>query len=284
MPTFTTHYDLAKPLVNNATDQDLWGGYLNDDMDSIDSLIYTATNYITSAKSADYSVLPADSNTFFLYDTGTGAKTLTLPALSSITDGFTVAIKKCTADANVVNIVTADAVTIDDVLTYSLNAQESSILVTASTALSNWKIISGTPSFNNVALTGTPTAPTAAIGTNTTQIATTAFVQAAVPVAKNIPKAWVNFNGTTGAIRASGGAVGVASVTRNSAGNYTINFASTMTDANYSVALTTSGDAGSTTRINSTVYTSAAFGIFNFLTAGGGNVDSTIICAQVFGN
>ena len=30
------------------------------------------------------------------------------------------------------------------------------------------------------ALTGTPTAPTAAVGTNTTQIATTAFVQAAI--------------------------------------------------------------------------------------------------------
>ena len=34
---------------------------------------------------------------------------------------------------------------------------------------------------NNAALTGTPTAPTAASGTNTTQIATTAFVAAAVP-------------------------------------------------------------------------------------------------------
>ena len=34
---------------------------------------------------------------------------------------------------------------------------------------------------NNAALTGTPTAPTAASGTNTTQIATTAFVTAAVP-------------------------------------------------------------------------------------------------------
>ena len=33
----------------------------------------------------------------------------------------------------------------------------------------------------NAALTGTPTAPTAASGTNTTQIATTAFVTAAIP-------------------------------------------------------------------------------------------------------
>ena len=34
---------------------------------------------------------------------------------------------------------------------------------------------------NGAALTGTPTAPTAAKGTNTTQIATTAFVQSAIP-------------------------------------------------------------------------------------------------------
>ena len=41
--------------------------------------------------------------------------------------------------------------------------------------------VSSIPSTNNIALTGTPTAPTAGSGTNTTQIATTAFVAAAVP-------------------------------------------------------------------------------------------------------
>ena len=41
--------------------------------------------------------------------------------------------------------------------------------------------VSSIPSTNNTALTGTPTAPTASSGTNTTQIATTAFVAAAVP-------------------------------------------------------------------------------------------------------
>ena len=40
--------------------------------------------------------------------------------------------------------------------------------------------VSSIPSTNNTALTGTPTAPTAGTGTNTTQIATTAFVAAAV--------------------------------------------------------------------------------------------------------
>lgn len=46
-------------------------------------------------------------------------------------------------------------------------------------------------------------------------------------------RAWVNFNGTgTVAIRASGN---VSSITDNGVGNYTINFATAMPDANYAV-------------------------------------------------
>ena len=57
-----------------------------------------------------------------------------------------------------------------------------------------------------------------------------ANVKAAVE-ALSLVKAWVSFTGSTGAIRASSG---VASVTRNSAGNYTITFtADLMPDANY---------------------------------------------------
>ena len=46
-------------------------------------------------------------------------------------------------------------------------------------------------------------------------------------------RAWVNFNGTgTVAIRASGN---VSSITDNGTGNYTVNFTTAMSDANYSV-------------------------------------------------
>lgn len=43
-------------------------------------------------------------------------------------------------------------------------------------------------------------------------------------------RAWVNFNGTNGTIRASGN---VSSVTYNATGDYTVNFATAMVDANY---------------------------------------------------
>ena len=45
-----------------------------------------------------------------------------------------------------------------------------------------------------------------------------------------IAKAWVNFNGSTAAIR---GAFNVSSVTRVSTGVYTVNFTTNMADTNY---------------------------------------------------
>ena len=50
-------------------------------------------------------------------------------------------------------------------------------------------------------------------------------------------RAWVNFNGTTGAIRAS---VNVSSVTRDTTGRYTVTFSTAMPDANYCVIATAS--------------------------------------------
>ncbi len=55
-------------------------------------------------------------------------------------------------------------------------------------------------------------------------------------------RAWVNFNGTgTVAIRASGN---VSSITDNGTGDYTVNFATAMPDANYSFTALASSDAG----------------------------------------
>lgn len=39
MPTPTTNFGFNRPLINDATDQDLWGGYLNGDLDQIDGLL-----------------------------------------------------------------------------------------------------------------------------------------------------------------------------------------------------------------------------------------------------
>jgi hypothetical protein len=62
-------------------------------------------------------------------------------------------------------------------------------------------------------------------------------------------RAWVNFNGNTspGTIRASGN---VSSVTRNADGDYTINFATAIQDANYCVLGTTTQFDGPTSDVN----------------------------------
>ena len=72
-------------------------------------------------------------------------------------------------------------------------------------------------------MAGTLTLSTLSDGTNSTS-ATNAIQGSA--------KAWVNFNGSTAAIRAS---YNVGSVTKNATGRYTLNFTNPMIDANYSV-------------------------------------------------
>lgn len=99
--------------------------------------------------------------------------------------------------------------------------------------------ISSKADLNSPALTGTPTAPTASAGTNTTQIATTAFVLAnAIPsglismwsgTIATIPSGWVLCNGSNGTpdlrnrfiIGAHSDNVGVANTTITGTGTQT---------------------------------------------------------------
>lgn len=70
---------------------------------------------------------------------------------------------------------------------------------------------------------------TTLVGTLTLGTATQAVPSGTAPL--YAARAWVNFNGTgTVAIRASGN---VTSITDNGTGNYTVNFTTAMSDANY---------------------------------------------------
>jgi hypothetical protein len=88
-------------------------------------------------------------------------------------------------------------------------------------------------------------------------------------------RAWVNFDGSTATIRASGN---VSSITDNGVGDYTVNFTSAMPDANYAVVISSSGGSSDTryANIRSSTYTAGAVRIGN----GGG--DPTIFNAAVF--
>lgn len=111
------------------------------------------------------------------------------------------------------------------------------------------------------------------------------------PVIKNVSgtevatfcRAWVNFNGTgTVAIRGSGN---VSSITDNGAGNYNINFAAAMPDANYStVSMSADASAGTVCFIADGSFTPTASSI-RIRTAGNSSTidyDTAYVCIAVF--
>ena len=97
-------------------------------------------------------------------------------------------------------------------------------------------------------------------------------------------RAWVNFNGTgTVAIRASGN---VSSITDNGAGDYTVNFTTAMSDANYAALVTASG--GGTLAVgNASVGWAAVYGTSSLRIGGSdnntdSNIDLTNINVAIF--
>ena len=96
--------------------------------------------------------------------------------------------------------------------------------------------------------------------------------------------AWVNFNGTVGPDATRRASYNVSSVTKNSTGDYTVNFANALTDANYSATATNSG-SGATAEYSAGILsmTSSAVRVYCFK-SGVGAGDPTYFCVTVHGN
>ena len=141
MSTNTTHFDLVKPGVNDPTDQDLWGGMLNEDLDDIDSIMWSALNFVHSNKVATFTATDADYKKLFLCDATAGAITANLPPVADVYDGFTVAIKRTNSGANAVTIDGDGSETIDGATTLVLSAQYQYVILVANGT--SWSVISG---------------------------------------------------------------------------------------------------------------------------------------------
>jgi hypothetical protein len=137
----TANYGWTKPTVGASVDA--WGGYLNADLDGIDSTVHNIQTSVPAASS-------------------------TTPAMNGVA---AVGTGATFARADHVHPVDTSCYQASNPSGYQTAAQ-----VTASLA--------PYAPLASPALTGVPTAPTAAPGTNTTQVATTAFVEA-LPVAMN---------------------------------------------------------------------------------------------------
>jgi hypothetical protein len=150
MPATTTNFGLNNPLVNDPTDQDLWGGYLNTNNTNLDTLLKTLLNFTPSNKIASFSVtIPTAGSTttnsakvFFTCNATAGAIVPSLPAAATAT-GMHVAFKKTDSSANAVTITANGAELIDGATTLVLGAQYSyAVLVCDGTG---WNILAQTP-------------------------------------------------------------------------------------------------------------------------------------------
>lgn len=159
MATNTTNYSFIKPAVNDAADQDLWGGYLNTNWDSIDGLLKTATDTTTSTKTTTYTVTTSDRNGLILANATGGAFTISLPTVASAGAGFKISFKKTDASANAVTIDGNGSEEIDGATTYALSEQYD--FVTLVNNGTSWDVISDKTNLsfasNSTALAGTAT-------------------------------------------------------------------------------------------------------------------------------
>jgi hypothetical protein len=97
-----------------------------------------------------------------------------------------------------------------------------------------------------------------------------------------IAKAWVNFNGTgTVAIRDS---FNVSSITDNGTGNYTVNFTTAMSNANYAFSVSASdpGTADGFATLATSVPTSSAFRFRCFVYNGATVTDMPYCAVSIF--
>lgn len=142
IPTNTTNYSLAKPLVNNAVDQDLWGGELNGDLDSIDSLLRAGITVAVQGSQAieftpDVSI---SVKKFFPCDMTIGAFSADLPSAPSAGNGATVYFQKVDSTGNMLTVKCAGSDTINGVATLLLSQQYQYVGL-VSDGVSVWKKI-----------------------------------------------------------------------------------------------------------------------------------------------
>lgn len=138
MPTLTNNYSFNKPLVNNQVDADLWGGQLNTNWDSIDGLLYTATNTDITSISSVTTLTSSHRNHLVLCDASSAGFDVDLTAAATIGADFTVTIKKTDATNNVVTIDPDSSETIDGNASYLLRSQGDAVMLVCDGT--NWQV------------------------------------------------------------------------------------------------------------------------------------------------
>jgi hypothetical protein len=103
-------------------------------------------------KSANYTVVAGDAGDLIRVTTTSGAVTITLPTISTVGDGFKVAIVKWTGDANAVNVVRSSTNTINGATSATIGSQYSSTIFVADFETNQWFAASSGLGATNIAV------------------------------------------------------------------------------------------------------------------------------------
>lgn len=246
MPTLTSNFNFSKPLVNNATDADLWGAQLNTNWDDIDGLL----SQTTSSKTADFSVTSADFNTAFLIDASSSTVTATLPSTIPF-NGFAVRFKA---------IDVTEAITIDG----NGNTIDGSATVTIATENETLTLISDGTNWvkiNAIGLSSETSAGLVEKATKAEMEAETAEKNVTADNFLNHPaatKAWGVFDCTSGSVSSFDASYNCTSVSEVSTGLYQITIDHAMDSSDYVVVASAIQAAGISGNIVCTVSISSA--------------------------
>lgn len=251
MPTLTPNYDFNLPLVNDATDQDLWGGELNDNFTSLDSLLYTATNVQKRVVTGVDTATISDRNRIILGDATLASYVQTLPSAATVGNGFVIAFTKTDATANTISVTRTGSDTIGSSTSAYVLSTQNDVLTLISDGVSNWNYQS-----KSIPLA---TNAEALAGVSTTKAITPANLHYVFTIGSNIT--------TTGFYAFPGGLIlqwGQASISGTTAGAVT--FPEAFPNACYNVQITPAQSlVGGTEGTQSTAYnyTTTGFTLFN---------------------
>jgi len=289
--TTTTNYSFKKPAVNDPVDADQWGTYLNENFDSIDSLMpsmsanntFGGTNTFSAVTtfSADIKVIDSinDTNNNEVIKLGTTASAVNEVTITNAATGNAPVISATGGDTNInLNFLTKGT----GVYNFSATASQGTTVrfYEDTDNGSNYVGLKAADTLSgNVEFTLPSADGTSGQVVQTNGSGVLSFTTITQPDSDRLVSFFARFDGTAGSPTVADG-YNVTSITKNGTGDYTINFTSTLSSANY--AAIAMGAANTMPSFTATAPTTSAVRV-QFKADDGGLTDCSYCSVVGFG-